>query len=83
MANRTILEEERAAKAPKSAKKTANGGGKNGGLAEREHVFELFRRWGFYEANLDPLGLEPRRDHPRLKNGGFRRRSRICNVRCR
>src|ERR1700692_1768445 len=57
MANRTILEEERAAKAPKSAKKTANGGGKNGGLAEREHVFELFRRWGFYEANLDPLGF--------------------------
>jgi 2-oxoglutarate dehydrogenase E1 component len=57
MANRTTLEEERAPKAPKSAKKTANGGGKNGGLAEREHVFELFRRWGFYQANLDPLGF--------------------------
>src|ERR1700722_676993 len=57
MANRTTLEEERAPKAPKSAKKTANGGGKNGGLAEREHVFELFRRWGFYESNLDPLGF--------------------------
>src|SRR3984893_4808172 len=60
MANRTILEEERAAKPSKSAKKTANGGGKNGGVAERERVFELFRRWGFYESNLDPLGfLEP------------------------
>src|SRR6202035_2349469 len=60
MANRTILEEERAAKPAKSAKKTANGGGKNGGVAERERVFELFRRWGFYESKLDPLGfLEP------------------------
>ena len=60
MANRTILEEERAAKPPKSAKKSANGGGKNASLAERERIFELFRRWGFYESNLDPLGfLEP------------------------
>src|ERR1700719_3818927 len=60
MVNRTTLEEERAARPAKSAKKTANGGGKNGGLAERERVFELFRRWGFYESNLDPLGfLEP------------------------
>src|ERR1700726_2627656 len=60
MANRTTLEEGRAAKPPKSAKKSANGGGKNGGVAERERVFELFRRWGFYESNLDPLGfLEP------------------------
>src|SRR6202521_900734 len=60
MANRTTLEEERAAKASKSAKKTANGAGKHGGAAERERVFELFRRWGFYESNLDPLGfLEP------------------------
>src|ERR1700675_2753203 len=57
MANRTTLEEERAAKPSKSLKKTANGGGKNGGATERERVFELFRRWGFYEANLDPLGF--------------------------
>jgi hypothetical protein len=50
MVNRTTLEEERAARPAKSAKKTANGGGKNGGLAERERVFELFRRstrWAF------------------------------------
>src|ERR1700681_2893883 len=60
MANRTTLEEERAPKAPKSAKKSANGSGKGGGPAERERVFELFRRWGFYQSNLDPLGfLEP------------------------
>src|ERR1700693_4382639 len=66
MANRTTLEEERAAKTPKSAKKTTNGGGKNGGLAEREHVFELFRRWGFYEANLDPLGFFEPEKRPEL-----------------
>src|SRR3979490_3576747 len=60
MANRTVLEEGAAAKLSKSAKKAANGGGKNGGVAERERVFELFRHWGFYESNLDPLGfLEP------------------------
>src|ERR1700681_2859821 len=60
MANRTILEEERATKPSKSAKKSANGSGKGGGPAERERVFELFRRWGFYQSNLDPLGfLEP------------------------
>src|ERR1700726_5283066 len=60
MANRTTLEEGRAAKPPKSAKKSANGGGKSGSVAERELFFELFRRWGFYESNLDPLGfLEP------------------------
>src|ERR1700719_931762 len=66
MANRTTLEEVRAPKAPKSAKKTADGGGKNGGLAEREHVFELFRRWGFYEANLDPLGFFEPEKRPEL-----------------
>src|ERR1700722_1321961 len=60
MANRTILEEQRAAKPSKSAKRTINGSGKNVGVTDREHVFELFRQWGFYEANLDPLGfLEP------------------------
>jgi 2-oxoglutarate dehydrogenase E1 component len=70
MANRTTLEEERAARAPKSAKKTANGGEKNGGLAEREHVFELFRRWGFYEANLDPLGFFEPEKRPELNLTG-------------
>ncbi len=25
--------------------------------AERERIFALFRRWGFYEATLDPLGF--------------------------
>jgi len=70
MANRTTLEEERAAKPSKSAKKTANGAGKNGGAAERERVFELFRRWGFYEANLDPLGFFEPEKRPELNLTG-------------
>src|SRR6202022_3645584 len=70
MANRTILEEERAAKPSKSVKKTANGGGKNGGVAERERVFELFRRWGFYESNLDPLGFFEPEKRPELNLSG-------------
>src|ERR1700730_13371704 len=70
MANRTTLEEVRAAKPPKSAKKSANGGGKNGGVAERERVFELFRRWGFYESNLDPLGFIEPEKRPELNLAG-------------
>lgn len=66
MANRTILEEERATKLPKSAKKPGNGGGKNGGGVDRERVFELFRRWGFYESHLDPLGFFKPLEHPEL-----------------
>src|ERR1700688_5332975 len=57
MANRTTLEEERAAKPPKPAKEAPNAGGKNGSDADRQHAFELFRRWGFDESNLDPLGF--------------------------
>src|ERR1700676_2005938 len=71
MANRTILEEERAAKPSKTVKKTANGGGKTGGLAERERVFELFRRWGFYESNLDPLGFFEPEKRPELNLTGL------------
>src|SRR3981189_3099113 len=50
MAHRTTLEPERAAKPAKSQKKTANGG-------ERERIFEAFRRWGYLQADLDPLGF--------------------------
>jgi 2-oxoglutarate dehydrogenase E1 component len=70
MANRTTLEEERAAKPAKLAKKPSNGGGKNGGNGERERVFELFRRWGFYEANLDPLGFFEPEKRPELNLSG-------------
>jgi 2-oxoglutarate dehydrogenase complex, dehydrogenase (E1) component, and related enzymes len=67
MAPRTTLEEERPVKTPKSAKKSAGGaGGKNGGNSDRERVFELFRRWGFYESDLDPLGFFKPQKHPEL-----------------
>src|SRR6266851_3723024 len=64
MAHRTTLEEERPAKTPKAVKKPAavgfsNAGGplKAIGNEERERVFDAFRRWGYLEATLDPLGL--------------------------
>ena len=49
MANRTTLVPERAGK---PAKKSLAGD-----HAERERVFDLFRRWGYYQATLDPLGF--------------------------
>src|SRR5712692_636181 len=58
MAHRTTLEEERPAKTSKAAKKPAAGGpAKAAGDEERERVFDAFRRWGYLEATLDPLGL--------------------------
>src|ERR1700747_671056 len=51
MANRTTLEAERPAKS-KATKR-------NGTAAspDRERIFEAFRRWGYLEASLDPLGF--------------------------
>ena len=67
MANRTTLEAERSAKPSKAAKKTANGAGTSAG---RELVFEAFRRWGYLEADLDPLGfLEPLKSEDLLFSG--------------
>src|SRR6476660_5247069 len=58
MAHRTTLAEERPTKAPKSAKKpAAYGTGKSAGNDEHERIFDAFRRWGYLEATLDPLGL--------------------------
>src|SRR5436305_9354947 len=33
---------------------------------EREEVFDLFRRWGYLEANVDPLRHMTREPHPEL-----------------
>jgi 2-oxoglutarate dehydrogenase E1 component len=52
MANRTTLVPDKAAKA--SRKPVSPNGNSH---AERERVFALFRRWGFYESTLDPLGF--------------------------
>ncbi len=37
---------------------------------ERERVFEAFRRWGYLEADLDPLGFLPPISHPDLRVEG-------------
>jgi 2-oxoglutarate dehydrogenase E1 component len=54
MANRTALEAERPPKPAKNAKKSANGSASS---PDREKVFDAFRRWGYLQANLDPLGF--------------------------
>jgi 2-oxoglutarate dehydrogenase E1 component len=33
---------------------------------ERERIFDAYRRWGYLEANLDPLGLFPPESRPEL-----------------
>jgi 2-oxoglutarate dehydrogenase E1 component len=72
MAQRTVLEEERPAKVGKGGKKSAaaGNGAKGAGAEERERVFEAFRRWGYYEANLDPLGFLKPVKHPDLELSG-------------
>ena len=37
---------------------------------QRERVFELFRRWGYLQADLDPLGHFKPIEHPELKIAG-------------
>jgi 2-oxoglutarate dehydrogenase E1 component len=39
-------------------------------LETREQVFDLFRRWGYLEADLDPLGALPPAPHPELDLAG-------------
>src|SRR5258708_34573335 len=68
MAHRTTLEEERPAKPPKVAKKPAAGGlAKTGDSEERDRIFDAFRRWGYLEATLDPLGVFEPLKHPDLE----------------
>jgi 2-oxoglutarate dehydrogenase E1 component len=37
------------------------------GDQDRERIFDAFRRWGYCEANLDPLGIFPPLKHPDLE----------------
>src|SRR5438093_4044903 len=68
MADRTTLEEEHPAKTPKAAKKLAGGGiSKAAGNEDRERIFAAFRRWGYLEATLDPLGLFEPLKYPDLQ----------------
>jgi 2-oxoglutarate dehydrogenase E1 component len=55
MAHRTTLEADRPTKTAKPGKKSA--AGKPASSEDRERIFDLFRRWGYLEANLDPLGF--------------------------
>ena len=66
MANRTTLEEEQIPKTPKAAKKPVTAA-KTGAAEERERVFDAFRRWGYLEATLDPLGVFAPLKHPDLE----------------
>src|SRR6266849_3499407 len=67
MAHRTTLEADRPAKTPKAAKKPAAGSlTKAAANEERELTFYAFRRWGYLEATLDPLGLFEPLKHPDL-----------------
>src|SRR5215471_2679367 len=68
MAHRTTLTEEQPSKTSKAVRKPVAGVGKTLGLAEREHIFDAFRRWGYLEANLDPLGMLEPLKHPDLQD---------------
>lgn len=37
---------------------------------DRERVFDAFRRWGYFEARLDPIGHKPTARHPELPATG-------------
>jgi 2-oxoglutarate dehydrogenase E1 component len=68
MAHRTTLEEEGPARTSKAVKRpTAAGAAKAAGNEERERIFDAFRRWGYLEATLDPLGLFEPLKHPALE----------------
>ena len=55
MAHRTTLEAERPAKTVKPGKKSP--AGKPADSEDRERIFDAFRRCGYLEATLDPLGF--------------------------
>ena len=67
MAHRTTLTPEQPAKTAKAAKKpSASASAKPADNPERQRIFDTFRRWGYFEANLDPLGVFQPLKHPDL-----------------
>ena len=68
MAHRTTLEVEQPPKAakPVAKPKPPSGAGTGAASLERERIFDAFRRWGYYEATLDPIGLFAPQPHPDL-----------------
>src|SRR5467141_3135581 len=84
MAHRTTLEEERPARTPKAAKKPAAGGlAKAASDEARERIFDAFRRWGYLEATLDPLGLFEPAKPPRRRAAFTAVRSAPISCTCR
>jgi 2-oxoglutarate dehydrogenase E1 component len=68
MAHRTTLAEEQPAKSPPAGKQPlAVGPAKVADDQERERIFDAFRRWGYLEAKLDPLGMFQPLKHPDLE----------------
>jgi 2-oxoglutarate dehydrogenase E1 component len=51
-----------------SAKTEGESGRTKGSMSSA--VFDAFRRWGYFEANLDPLGFMRPLDHPELRLDG-------------
>ncbi len=46
---------------------------------ERERIFDLFRRWGYLQADLDPLGFFRSLSHPELQiDGEIAREARLA-----
>jgi 2-oxoglutarate dehydrogenase E1 component len=64
MAHRTTLEAERQSQIEKPVSKPTAGD------ESRERIFDAFRRWGYYEATLDPIGLFNPVRHPDLALSG-------------
>ncbi|MGA9527612.1 MAG: 2-oxoglutarate dehydrogenase E1 component [Terriglobales bacterium] len=59
----------------KTVKPSTSGNGGASAVAtsagyEREHIFNLFRQFGYLEAELNPLGLLPPQPHPDLRFEG-------------
>jgi 2-oxoglutarate dehydrogenase E1 component len=64
MADRTTLEAVRSAKSAKGPKKNSANN------EDRERIFDAFRRWGYLESDLDPLGLFKPLAYPDLERSG-------------
>jgi len=64
MADRSPLQVEQPQKDLQALRKST------GSDAERQRVFDAFRRWGYYQAQLDPLGYFGPQEHPDLKLSG-------------
>jgi 2-oxoglutarate dehydrogenase E1 component len=64
MANRTTLVASRRPKTAKAPQKTSSN------PQERERIFDTFRRWGYLEADLDPLKLFKPLKYPDLQISG-------------